>query len=112
MVIGNGCVIEPGVEIGPYAIIGDEWVIEKNARIRNAVLWKRYSFAASDGSTIPARERKIVDRHIVRGGVTIDECIVVGGTIEKDIFQKTVDVLENGDIEILPIDWVPTGPRA
>ena len=112
VVIGNGCVIEPGVEIGPYAIIGDEWVIEKNARIRNAVLWKRYSFAASDGSTIPARERKIVDRHIVRGGVTIDECIVVGGTIEKDIFQKTVDVLENGDIEILPIDWVPTGPRA
>jgi NDP-sugar pyrophosphorylase family protein len=112
VIIGNGCIVEPGAEIGPYAIIGDEWAIEKNARIRNAVLWKRYSFAGSDGSTIPARERKIVDRHIVRKGVTIDECIVVGGTIEKDIFQKTVDVLENGDIEIQPIDWVPTGTRS
>lgn len=112
VVIGNGCIIEPGAQIGPYAVIGDEWTIGKGACVKNAVLWKRYSFTGSDGSTIPASERKIVDRHIVLRGVTIDECIVVGGTIGENIFQKTVDVLENGDTEIRPIDWVPTGPRA
>lgn len=112
VIIGNDCVVEHDVEIGPYAIIGDGWTIERGARVRNSVLWKRYSFTNDKGITIPASERKIVDRHQVLRGVTIDESIVVGGTIEKDLLGKTVDVLESGEIEVLPINWVPNGPRA
>jgi mannose-1-phosphate guanylyltransferase/phosphomannomutase len=112
VIIGNDCVVEPDAEIGPYAIIGDGWTIERGAHIRNSVLWKRYSFTNDKGRTIPASERKIVDRHEVRKGVTINESIVVGGTIEKNMIRKTVDVLESGEIEVLPIDWVPKGPRA
>jgi mannose-1-phosphate guanylyltransferase/phosphomannomutase len=111
VIIGNDCVIERDAEIGPYAIIGDGWTIERKARIRNSVLWKRYSFTNDKGITIPASERKIVDRHEVRKGVTIDESIVVGGTIEKNLFRKTVDVLESGEIKVLPINWVPKVPR-
>lgn len=111
VIIGNDCVIQPGVELGPYAIIGDGWTIEREARIRNAVLWKRYSF--TNDRVYTESERKIVDRHEVRKGATIEECIVVGGTIEKEVqlTRKTVDVLENGDIEVLPIDAIPKGPR-
>ncbi|MEN6374999.1 MAG: NDP-sugar synthase [Smithella sp.] len=111
VVIGNDCVVEPDAEIGPYAIIGDGWTIERGARIKNSVLWKRYSFTNDQGITIPATERKIVDRHEVRRNVTISESIVVGGTIEKNLIKKTVDVLESGEIEVLPINWVPKGPR-
>ena len=50
--------------------------------------------------------------HQVRRGVTIDECIIVGGTIENDLREKTVDIAEDGSTEILPIDYVPKGRRA
>jgi len=50
--------------------------------------------------------------HLVRRGVTIDGCIVVGGTIESDVHEKTVAVLRDGRTEILPIDWVPNVTRA
>ena len=111
VIIGNGCIIEPGATIGPYAVIGDGWTIERGVTVKNSVLWKRYSFTTDTDHTIPANERKILDRHEIRRNVSIDECIIVGGTIEEDLFQKTVDVSENGDIEVLPIDWIPKGPR-
>jgi NDP-sugar pyrophosphorylase family protein len=111
VIIGNACVIEPNVEIGPYAIIGDGWTIERGSRIRNSVLWKRYPFTDDQGNKVPESERKMVDRHEVRRGSTIEECIIVGGTIQNHLVRKTVDVLENGEIEILPIDAVPKGPR-
>ena len=119
VVIGHDCVIERGAKLGPYAIIGDGWTIEKNVSISNSVLWKRYAFFARSGEKIPVRERKLVDRHEVRQGTVIDECIIIGGTITPDLyesgknklFEKTVDVLENGELQILSIDWVPEGPR-
>jgi hypothetical protein len=60
-----------------------------------------------------------VDRHEVRRGSVIEECIIIGGTItpelyepgENKLFEKTVDVLENGELQLVPVDWVPKGPR-
>jgi NDP-sugar pyrophosphorylase family protein len=112
VIIGNNCSIAPGTTLGPYAVIGDDWTVESKACIRNSVLWKRYSFFPGNGEEIPAEERKAVDLHLVRTGVTIDECIVVGGTIENDLQEKTVNVLQDGRTEILPIDYVPKGKRA
>ena len=112
VIIGNNCIIEAGATIGPYAVIGDDWIVEKNAKILNSVLWQRYSFFTKDGREITADERKLVDRHQIRSGVKVDECIVVGGTIQKDIIEKTVDVLEDGELSILPIDYIPKGQRA
>jgi NDP-sugar pyrophosphorylase family protein len=111
VIIGNNCIIEPGVTIGPYAVIGDGWVVENGAHIRNSVLWERYSFFTEHGE-ISAEERKLVDRHLVRKGITIQESIIVGGSIDADVHEKTVDVSENGQLAILPIDYVPDGPRA
>ena len=119
VVIGHECIIEPGARIGPYAVIGDGWTIEKDVRISNAVLWKRYAFFTKTGEKIPIRERKLVDRHEIRQGSVIDECIIIGGTITPELYEpgesklsgKTVDVLENGELQLISIDWVPKGPR-
>ncbi len=112
VVIGNNCIIAPETTLGPYAVIGDDWTIERKASISNSVLWKRYSYFPDNGDEIPVIDRKVDDMHQVRSGVTIDECIIVGGTIENDLREKTVDIAEDGSTEILPIDYVPGGKRA
>ena len=112
VILGNNCVVEPGAVLGPYAVIGDGWVIEDGAQIRNSVLWERYGFFSEDGREISAHDRKLVDRHEVRRGVSIEESIIAGGAIQTDISEMTVDVLEDGRLAILPIDYVPHGPRA
>jgi len=119
VVIGHDCIIEKGASIGPYAIIGDGWTIEKDVQISNSVLWKRYAFFTKKGEKIPVRERKLVDRHEIRRGTVIDACIIIGGTITPDLYEpgqaslreKTIDVLENGELQLVSIDWVPSGPR-
>ncbi len=112
VIIGNHCVIEPNVTLGPYAVIGDGWIIENGATVRRAVMWERYSYFSDDGREISASDRKLVDRHQVRRNVSIEESIIVGGSIEEDVREKTVDVSEDGQLAILPIDYVPEGPRA
>lgn len=112
VVIGNNCIIEPGTTIGPYAVIGDDWRIEKGACIRNSVLWGRHSFFGENGLEITANDRRLVDRHEVRNGAVVEECIVVGGTIEEDVREKTVEVSKDGQLTTLHIDHVPAGPRA
>ncbi len=111
VIIGNDCVVERDAVLGPYAVIGDGWVVESKAQIRRSVLWQRYSFFDDEGNEIPAQERRVVDRHEVRRGVTVDGCIVVGGAIRHDIRDQTVDVEEDGSLSILPIDHVPEGER-
>ncbi len=111
VILGNDCVVERGAVLGPYAVIGDGWVVESEAHIRHSVLWERYSFFDDEGNEIPAQERRVVDRHEVRRGVTVDGCIVVGGAIREDIRDKTVDLEEDGSLAILPIDFVPEGVR-
>ena len=112
VIIGNNCIIEPGVTLGPYAIIGDDWTIESKAHVSNSVLWKRYSYFTDNGDEISADQRKLNDRHEVRGEATVDECIIVGGSIQNNLRSRTVDVLEDGQTEILPLDWIPEEPRA
>ena len=112
VIIGNNCIIAPETRLGPYTVIGDDWIIERKVSISNSVLWRRYSYFPNNGEEIPVIERKVDDFHQVRRGVSIDECIIVGGTIDSDLQEKTVDVLLDGRTEILPIDYVPGGIRA
>jgi mannose-1-phosphate guanylyltransferase/phosphomannomutase len=112
VVIGNNCIVGPNTTLGPYAVIGDGWIVEHGVCIRSSVLWERYSFFDDEGNEISVRDRELVDRHEVRRGVTIDESIVAGGAIQEDIREQTVDVQEDGELGILPIDYVPSGPRA
>ncbi|MDQ1351502.1 MAG: mannose-phosphate guanylyltransferase / phosphomannomutase [Acidobacteriota bacterium] len=112
VVIGSDCIIEPGAVLGPYAVIGDGWTIERKAIVINSVLWKPYSYFTDDETEIPVNERKTIVASRVREGVTIDGCIIVGGTIETDLHEKTVDVLRDGQINILSIDYVPKAERA
>ncbi len=112
VIIGNNCVIERGATIGPYAVIGDGWIVEDGATIRHSVLWEQYSYFGDDGAEIPAFDRRLVDRHQIRHGVTVEESIIVGGAINDDVKEKTIDVWEDGELRTLPIDYVPGGPRA
>jgi len=112
VVIGDGCVVEPGAVIGPYAVIGDGWRVGAGARVQNAVLWPGFNYHRSDGTIQPAGERLEIEPREVAAGVSIKESVVVGGRITEDLDDRVVDVLEDGTIEILPLDHVPKGPRA
>jgi NDP-sugar pyrophosphorylase family protein len=116
VVIGNRCTIEPGATLGPYAVIGDDWTIGRGARVSHSVLWERYPMfregtLQNGGSQISASEMRLLDRHEVRGGVSIEECIVASGLIERDIRASTVEVLDDGRVSFSPIDQQPEGPR-
>ncbi len=112
VIIGNHCIVEPGARLGPYAVIGDGWIVQSGVEIRHAVLWERYSYFGDDGLEVSARDRQLVDRHEVRRNVMIEESIIAGGAIEHDVRQSTVDVGDDGSLAILPIDYVPDAPRA
>ena len=112
VVIGDRCVVEPGATIGPHAIIGDGWHIGAGARVQNAVLWPRFPYHREDGTIQAAEDRQEIEPHEVRPGVSIKESIVVGGRISEDLEDRVVDVKEDGRLEVLPLDWVPGGPRA
>jgi NDP-sugar pyrophosphorylase family protein len=110
--IGNDCVIQPGATIGPYALIGDEWVVEAGADVSDSVLWDRYPFFVDRDTEISAVDRRAVDRHEIRRGVHVRESIVTGGCLTQNVSESTVDVREDGELAIVPIDYVPEGPRA
>jgi NDP-sugar pyrophosphorylase family protein len=107
VVLGSHCTVEPQATLGPYAVIGDGWTIGRNARLSNTVLWERYAAHGDDGVTVSPRERRQIDRHEIGAGVTVDGCIVSGGSIQSDIRDSTADVTEDGTLEIVPIDHVP-----
>jgi mannose-1-phosphate guanylyltransferase/phosphomannomutase len=112
VVIGNQCTVEPGATIGPYAVIGDGWIIAKDARVRNSVLWERYPRFGDDGIPLSSSQKRILDHYEVCQGVTVEDSIVASGTIGTDVCQSTVEVLEDGKLSQLPLDYQPSGPRA
>ena len=112
VVIGNHCTIEPGVRLGPYAILGDGWTVERDARVSRSVLWERYPMFGGDGVELSPGQRRLIDRHEVRAGVTIEESIVASGSIESDVRESTVEALEDGKVVVCPIDDQPREPRA
>jgi mannose-1-phosphate guanylyltransferase / phosphomannomutase len=112
VVIGNDCVVEPGASLGPYAVVGDGWHIGKGARASRSVLWERYPYYDEEGRETDAEARESVDKHLIDGGVTVERSIIAGGEITSDVIEKTVDVGNDGSLRVLPIDYVPEGPRA
>jgi NDP-sugar pyrophosphorylase family protein len=112
VIIGHNCQIGPGAVLGPYAVIGDDWTIGPQVTIKNSILWPRYAFFTADGAEIPAKERETVDRHRICREVILDGCIIVGGDIRESLSQVTADVLQDGSMRVLPIDFIPQGPRA
>lgn len=110
VVIGNNCVVEPAVTLGPYAVIGDGWRIRKGARLHHSVLWERYAYHA-EGREISAEDRRLTDKHELRSGVSVEHSIIAGGDIDRDVREQTVHVDAEGQTQILSIDYVPEGPR-
>jgi NDP-sugar pyrophosphorylase family protein len=107
VVIGHGCTIRPGAEIGPNAVLGDGWTCHKGARVKDAVLWKHYE---REGSASGGPELNGVRE--VRENVVIESAIVVRGAIAQDVSGQTVDSLPDGTLDIRSLDWVPGGARA
>ncbi|MCP5046659.1 MAG: NDP-sugar synthase, partial [bacterium] len=99
VVIGNDCRIAAGATLGPHAIVGDGWTIEKKCSIRDSVLWKHYSYFTDDGNEVPAHNRKENDLHLVCSGTSISDCIIVGGRITGDLREKVIDLRQDGELE-------------
>jgi len=111
-VLGNGCTVEPGVELGPYAVIGDGWKIGRGARVSNSVLWEYYPKIGDDGLPMPADRCGGAALREVCPKVAIEDSIIVGGVIEADVRQSTVEPLDEGGVSKISIDYVPDSPRA
>jgi NDP-sugar pyrophosphorylase family protein len=107
VVIGHGCTIRPGAEIGPNVVLGDGWTCSKGARIRDAVLWRRYERAVS--ASDPAELNGVRE---IRENVIVESAIVVRGAISLDVHGQTVDALPDGTLDVRSLDWVPGGIRA
>lgn len=112
VVIGNDCTIEPGATIGPYAVIGDGWTLARGAAVRNSVLWERYPYFDEQGKEASPEVRKRISPQRVEASVTIEESIVTGGAIERDLQDSTAHVTNEGELVVLSLDYVPEGPRA
>jgi NDP-sugar pyrophosphorylase family protein len=112
VVIGNNCIIEKGAEIGPYAVIGDDWHLESGSKVSHSVLWPRYEYHRDNGTHISLPEWKGIDHHQVMKDVSIAHSIVVGGRIQKSLNEQVADVLENGESKNYSIDWIPDKKRA
>jgi len=110
--IGDNCVIGKNSVIGPYAVIGDDWNIGEGVQIKNSVLWPPYEYYHNNNNRIDPREWKSLDKHEVCPNVCIDTSIVVGGTIDENMVEKTVTVNSEGKTVIHSIDFVPKSPRA
>jgi NDP-sugar pyrophosphorylase family protein len=111
VIIGNNCVIQPGVTLGPYAVIGSGWTIEKKALITHSVLWPPYDYYTDAGDRVTLQKRKLVDPHEIRGRTHIDHCIIVGGTIQESLSHKTVDVLLDGQVKVADLNSSSGGAR-
>lgn len=111
-IIGNDCVIEAGATIGPYAVLGDGWTVEKDATVKNSVLWERYAYFDESGREMPDAERRKNDAHRVGARVTIDGSIVTGGRVDSNLKDCTAHVDNDGRLVVLSIDYVPGEPRA
>lgn len=112
VVIGHGCVVQPGATIGPYAVVGDGWNIGAGATVRNSVLWEPSPIFNDDGKELGAAQRASLDPHTVADGVTIEESIVAGGAVTSDLREATQVVGLDGVADVRGLGWVPSGPRA
>lgn len=111
VVIGNNCIIEPGAVLGPYAVIGDGWKIGKGARLHHSVLWGRDADSVDVGSDVVAEGERKFGGYEIQSGVTVEHSIIAGGDIRNDMREQTADVDGDGELRLLPIDYVPDGPR-
>jgi NDP-sugar pyrophosphorylase family protein len=108
VIIGDGCTILPGAEIGPNVVLGDGWTCHRRSKIKEAVLWRHHPYADLDGDLTPRLNRL----REVGQGVTVDTAIIVGGIISRDVRGETVDVLPDGTLNVRSLDWLPASVRA
>jgi NDP-sugar pyrophosphorylase family protein len=111
VVIGHGCRISAGASLGPYAVIGDGWTIGPAARIARSVLWERYPVVGDDGQRLAVDRLWEFDPHVIDAGTGVESSIVAGGRIDRDLRDCTVTLDERGRTTILPLDYIPDGPR-
>jgi mannose-1-phosphate guanylyltransferase/phosphomannomutase len=111
VIIGNNCIVEPNVTLGPYAVIGDDWSIQKQVHVHHSVLWERYPYFNDQEHENALEARKQIDRHEIKSRITIEHSIIAGGYVQRDIREQTVDVDVDGRLRILPIDYIPNVPR-
>lgn len=110
VIIGHNCNIEDGATVGPYAVIGDGWLVESGARITNSVLWQDYSLSELDNQAA-VRSRTDPTVRVIKKNVAVEGCILTGGVIDTGMSQQVAIVTENGRMEVYAIDYIPPGRR-
>ena len=74
VLIGHGCTIEAGAQVGPLSIIGDNNIVEGGAVVEHSVTWS--GTYVGRGSRIAGA--KVCRNVVVKSNVTVSEGAVVG----------------------------------
>jgi NDP-sugar pyrophosphorylase family protein len=106
VLVGNGCKIEHGAVLGPYAVIGDGWLVRRGAEISNSVLWEKYPYYwTGKRACVEAGEPEVQSHVKVRNSIVAAPCVA------EDVISQTLDLRQDGTSELMPIEYVPAGPR-
>lgn len=74
VLVGHGCSVGAGAQLGPFSVVGDNCVIESGAMVDHSVVWS--GTYVGQGSRINGA---IICRHVVaKRNVTVNEGAVVG----------------------------------
>lgn len=102
VVIGDGCAIVDGVELGRFTVLGDGWKVGRGSRINDAVFWPYYGYSQPDAG----RLREVAE------GCTVENSIAVGGRLTGEVRDKTAHPSPDGSMQLTDLDWSPSGERA
>ena len=109
VVIGTGCRIKANAVVGPYAVIGDNGIIEENATVHHSVLWDNV-YVGTD-STLSACT--VCSHTIIGANCTIQEGAVIGNncriqadcTIRAQIKLWPDKIIEAGSTVTMSLIW-------
>ncbi|KUK10322.1 MAG: Nucleoside-diphosphate-sugar pyrophosphorylase family protein [Clostridia bacterium 41_269] len=113
VLIGDDCWIGPGVRLGPYAVVGNNVIIEKDASVKRSVIWGNTYVgrgAALRGAVI-CKEVRINDGAAVYEGAVIGDSSHIGeyATINPDVKIWPYKFVERGAVVNSSIVWSSTG---
>ncbi|MEI6512403.1 MAG: mannose-1-phosphate guanyltransferase [bacterium] len=107
--IGRNCKIKANSVVGPYTVLGDNTIIDENARVERSILWDSVYIGPNtnvQGSTICSRVTIKEDCHVNEDVVIGDRChIESGSTIRPRIKLWPDKFIEQGSTVTMSLVW-------
>jgi len=109
VLIGHGCSIGAGAQVGPLSVVGDNCVVEAGAQIEHSVVWSgTYLGEASRVKAATVCRKVVAKRNVTinEGAVVGDRCLLEEGTTVMPRIRMWPDkVTERGSKVTMSLIW-------